>query len=75
MTSSENPKVGFVGFGEAGYYIAKGLLSAGISKIRAFDLNADSHPAGEKIRKRFKCVEVKTGKLYLFSGMYEVNVL
>ena len=30
---------------------------------------------GEKIRKRFKCVEVKTGKLYLFSGMYEVNVL
>jgi predicted SprT family Zn-dependent metalloprotease len=30
---------------------------------------------GEKIRKRFKCVEVKTGKLYLFSGMYEVQVL
>jgi SprT protein len=30
---------------------------------------------GEKIRKRFKCVEVKTGKLYLFSGMYEVNIL
>ncbi|MEO7306002.1 MAG: SprT-like domain-containing protein [Ferruginibacter sp.] len=30
---------------------------------------------GEKIRKRFKCVEVKTGKLYLFSGMYEVSLL
>ena len=30
---------------------------------------------GEKIRKRFKCVEVKTGKLYLFSGMYEVQVV
>ncbi len=30
---------------------------------------------GEKIRKRFKCVEVKTGKLYLFSGMYEVQAL
>jgi predicted SprT family Zn-dependent metalloprotease len=30
---------------------------------------------GLKIRKRFKCVEVKTGKLYLFSGMYEVQVL
>lgn len=29
----------------------------------------------EKIRKRFKCVEVRTGKLYLFSGMYEVQVL
>ena len=30
---------------------------------------------GEKIRKRFKCVEVNTGKLYLFSGMYEVQAL
>ncbi|MEP7236934.1 MAG: SprT-like domain-containing protein [Ferruginibacter sp.] len=30
---------------------------------------------GEKIRKRFKCVEVKTGKLYLFSGMYEVQLV
>ncbi len=30
---------------------------------------------GEKMRKRFKCVEVKTGKLYLFSGMYEVQVV
>ena len=30
---------------------------------------------GEKVRKRFKCVEVKTGKLYLFSPVYEVFVL
>ncbi|HEY1113852.1 MAG TPA: SprT-like domain-containing protein [Chitinophagaceae bacterium] len=30
---------------------------------------------GEKVRKRFKCVEVKTGKLYLFSPVYEVQVL
>ncbi len=30
---------------------------------------------GEKIRKRFKCIEVKTGKYYLFSPVYEVNVL
>ena len=27
---------------------------------------------GEKIRKRYKCTEVETGKLYLFSGVYEV---
>lgn len=26
----------------------------------------------EKIRKRFRCVEIKTGKQYLFSGLYEV---
>ena len=30
---------------------------------------------GEKIRKRYKCVEVKTGKLYLFSAVYEVAAL
>jgi SprT protein len=30
---------------------------------------------GEKMRKRFKCVEVKTGKLYLFSPVYEVEVI
>jgi len=30
---------------------------------------------GEKVRKRYKCVEVKTGKLYLFSPVYEVVVL
>ena len=29
----------------------------------------------EKIRKRYKCIEVKTGKLYLFSGMYEVKLI
>ncbi len=30
---------------------------------------------GEKVRKRFKCIEVKTGKLYLFSAVYEVAVI
>ncbi len=29
---------------------------------------------GEKLRKRFKCKEVKTGKMYLFSPVYEVEV-
>ena len=27
---------------------------------------------GEKLRKRFQCVEVKTGKVYLFSPVYEI---
>jgi hypothetical protein len=27
----------------------------------------------EKIRKRYKCMEVKTGKYYLFSAVYEVK--
>ena len=30
---------------------------------------------GEKVRKRYKCVEVKTGKLFLFSPVYEVQCL
>lgn len=29
----------------------------------------------EKIRKRYKCVEVKTGKYYLFSPVYEVQLV
>jgi SprT protein len=29
----------------------------------------------EKLRKRFKCVEVKTGKVYLFSPVYEVELV
>ena len=28
---------------------------------------------GEKLRKRFKCAEVATGKVYLFSPVYEVQ--
>ena len=28
---------------------------------------------GGKLRKRYKCVEVATGKFYLFSGVYEVK--
>jgi hypothetical protein len=30
---------------------------------------------GERVRKRFKCVEVKTGKMYLFSPVYEVEII
>ena len=30
---------------------------------------------GEKMRKRFKCVEVNTGRVYLFSPLYEVEAV
>ncbi len=30
---------------------------------------------GKKIRKRFQCVEIDTGKLYLFSPVYEVKAV
>lgn len=30
---------------------------------------------GKKLRKRYQCLEVKTGRLYLFSGIYEVKAI
>lgn len=30
---------------------------------------------GEKVRKRYKCVEVATGRVYLFSPVFEVKVV
>jgi hypothetical protein len=30
---------------------------------------------GEKQKKRFKCEEVKTGKIYLFSPVFEVELI
>ena len=29
----------------------------------------------QKIKKRFKCTEVATGKMYLFSPVYEVELV
>jgi 3-hydroxyisobutyrate dehydrogenase-like beta-hydroxyacid dehydrogenase len=40
-------RIGFVGFGEAAYHIAKGLRQPGISSISAFDINVT-----EKLRQR-----------------------
>jgi hypothetical protein len=43
---------------------------------QAFKLyNGRVFKRGEKRRKRFECVEVKTGKLYLFNPNAEVEVL
>ncbi len=30
---------------------------------------------GEKMRKRFRCTDIKTGKAYLFSPVYEVEIV
>ncbi|MDB5232121.1 MAG: hypothetical protein JWN76_2926 [Chitinophagaceae bacterium] len=30
---------------------------------------------GEQLRKRFRCIEIKTGLIYLFSPVYEVRVV
>jgi 3-hydroxyisobutyrate dehydrogenase-like beta-hydroxyacid dehydrogenase len=46
------PRIGFVGFGEAGFHIAAGLRKAGIEQISAFDINSETPALGEKIRRR-----------------------
>jgi 3-hydroxyisobutyrate dehydrogenase-like beta-hydroxyacid dehydrogenase len=40
-------RIGFVGFGEAAYHIAKGLRQPGISSVSAFDINVT-----DKVRQR-----------------------
>ena len=30
---------------------------------------------GKKLRKRYQCIEVKTGRVYLFSPVYEVEAV
>lgn len=46
--------IGFVGFGEAAYHIAKGLLSEGVSSVHAYDIHANHPKLGPKIRNRAK---------------------
>jgi len=40
-------RVGFVGFGEAGYHLAKGLRGAGVTQTFAFDIDRS-----ERVRSR-----------------------
>jgi len=51
---SSVPKVGFVGFGEAGFHISKGLRGAGIHDIAAYDIHASTPGLGEKIHDRIR---------------------
>ncbi len=44
--------IGFVGFGEAAYYLSKGLREAGLSRTYSFDINSGSAKLGPKIRGR-----------------------
>jgi 3-hydroxyisobutyrate dehydrogenase-like beta-hydroxyacid dehydrogenase len=45
--------LGFIGFGEAGSNIAKGLAQAGLTNLAAYDIHAfDPGPKGETIRER-----------------------
>ena len=49
---SKELTIGFVGFGEAGFHIAKGFRTEGLHRIAAFDINRHTPKLGEKIRDR-----------------------
>src|SRR5262245_23520002 len=49
---SNNPSIGFIGFGEAGFNIAQGLRGAGITRLFAYDINTRTPGLGEKISNR-----------------------
>jgi 3-hydroxyisobutyrate dehydrogenase-like beta-hydroxyacid dehydrogenase len=44
--------VGFIGFGEAGYHIAKGLRGAGVSPVFAYDLALESGDGRAHVEQR-----------------------
>jgi len=46
------PVIGFIGFGEAGSRMAKGLREAGVAEIFAYDIAAGVPGAGARIRSR-----------------------
>jgi 3-hydroxyisobutyrate dehydrogenase-like beta-hydroxyacid dehydrogenase len=52
-------KIGFIGFGEAGYHLAKGLRGEGVTRLAAYDINARTPGLGERIRRRAAETEVK----------------
>lgn len=45
-------KIGFIGFGEAGFHLAKGLRGAGATHVVAYDIHTQTPGQGEKIQQR-----------------------
>jgi 3-hydroxyisobutyrate dehydrogenase-like beta-hydroxyacid dehydrogenase len=45
-------RLGFIGFGEAAYHLAKGFKAEGVATISAFDIHTNLPRLGDKIRSR-----------------------
>jgi 3-hydroxyisobutyrate dehydrogenase-like beta-hydroxyacid dehydrogenase len=50
--TEDSLSIGFIGFGEAGFHIAKGLRQAGVARLAAYDINTNTPGLGETIRRR-----------------------
>ena len=55
----ERPAIGFIGFGEAGFHIAKGLREAGVARISAYDIHTHTPKLGERIQDRARESETR----------------
>lgn len=56
--------IGFVGFGEASYSLAKGLSSEGLNKMKAFDANVFNDECNSLIKKRSNELNMKVTDSY-----------
>ncbi len=56
---------------KTGIYLIETLAAGSLFKIKGGRV----FKKGEKIRKRYKCTEIKTDKIYLFSAVYQVELL
>ncbi len=54
---NNNLTIGFIGFGEAGFNLARGLCGAGASRLFAYDINAHTPRLGERIHQRAQASE------------------
>ena len=68
--------IGFVGFGEASYSLAKGLKSEGINNMKAFDVNVFNNECNSLIKKRSNELNMKVTDSYegFFDGIDYVFV-
>lgn len=49
---ANTPEIGFIGFGEAAFHIARGLGGAGAGRIHAYDINTNTPGLGDRIQAR-----------------------
>lgn len=55
----DNPRIGFIGFGEVAYHFSKGLKEDGIRQISAYDRSSGQGSRGELVQRRAADADVR----------------
>jgi 3-hydroxyisobutyrate dehydrogenase-like beta-hydroxyacid dehydrogenase len=66
-------RLGFVGFGEAAFHLAKGLRASGVKSTIAFDIHMHTPDRGEKIQTRAQ--ETGTGLVEFSAALAAADVI